>query len=72
MKADSGESMKPQQSIDLSKLPEQARREVYDFYLFIKRRCEAKSPGESALLSESALAEGWLNQAEDKAWKDFQ
>jgi len=64
--------MKPQQSIDLSTLPAQARREVYDFYLFIKQRCETKAAGESARLSESALAEGWLNQAEDEAWKDFQ
>jgi len=64
--------MKPQTSIDLSKLPEPARREVYDFYLFIKRRCETKSAGESALLSEDSLAEGWLSQAEDEAWKSFQ
>jgi len=64
--------MKPRTSIDLSKLPEQARREVYDFYLFIKRRCEAKSPGESALLSEDSLADGWLGQTEDEAWKNFQ
>jgi len=64
--------MKPLKSIDLSALPEQARREVYDFYLFIKQRCETKAAGESALLSEGSLAEGWLNQVEDDAWKNFQ
>lgn len=64
--------MKPQTSIDLSALPEQARREVYDFYLFIKRRCKTEAAGTSALLSEDSLAEGWLSQAEDDAWKNFQ
>lgn len=64
--------MKPQKSIDLSALPEQARREVYDFYLFIKRRYETKAAGESALLSENSLAEDWLNKTEDEAWKNFQ
>ena len=64
--------MKPQTSIDLSALPAQARREVYDFYLFIKRRCETRKAGESALLSEDSLAEGWLGKAEDEAWKNFQ
>lgn len=65
--------MKPPTFIDLSTLPEQARREVYGFYLFIKRRCETKTvTGESALLSEDGLAENWLNKAEGEAWKSFQ
>ncbi|MDD9856035.1 MAG: DUF2281 domain-containing protein [Gammaproteobacteria bacterium] len=64
--------MKPLKSIDLSALPEQARREVYDFYLFIKQRCKTRAAGESALLSEDSLADGWLGQTEDEAWKNFQ
>jgi len=47
-------------------------REVSDFYLFIKHRCETKAAGESALLSENSLAEDWLGQAEDEAGKNFQ
>lgn len=64
--------MKPLTSINLSVLLEQARREVYDFYLFIKRRFDTKAAGESALISEDNLAEDWFNQAEDEAWKNFQ
>lgn len=67
-----GEGMKPPTTIDLSTLPEQARREVYDFYLFIKQRCETKAAGESVLLSEDSLAENWLDKTEDDAWKNFQ
>jgi len=37
-----------------------------------KQHRNTKSSGESALLGEDNLAEDWLNQAEDKAWKSFQ
>jgi len=37
-----------------------------------KQHRNTKSPGESTLLSEDNLAEDWLNQAEDEAWKGFQ
>lgn len=47
--------------IDLRDLPEDAQREVYDFYLFVKQRTLEKQSilqaGESALLSEKSLAE---------------
>ncbi len=49
--------------IDLRDLPEDAQREVYDFYLFVKQR---------ALLSEKSLAEDWNKPEEDEAWKAFQ
>lgn len=47
--------------IDLRDLPEDAQREVYDFYLFVKQRALEKQSisqaGESALLIERSLAE---------------
>ncbi len=64
------------QTIDLSKLPEQAQQEVYDFYLFIKQRVQERQAlskaGESALLSEKSLSEDWNKTEEDMAWQDFQ
>lgn len=61
--------------IDLRDLPEDAQREVYDFYLFVKQRTLEKQSisqaGESALLSEKSLAEDWEKPEEDEAWKAF-
>ena len=63
-------------SIDLSVLPEWARQEVYDFFLFMKGRIEHQqalsSVSECALLSENSLAEDWNKSEEDEAWKSFQ
>ena len=62
--------------IDLRDLPEDAQREVYDFYLFVKQRALEKQSilqaGESALLSEKSLTEDWNKPEEDEAWKAFQ
>jgi|APSaa5957512622_1039677.scaffolds.fasta_scaffold155000_2 hypothetical protein len=63
------------EQFDLAQLPEPAQDELYDFYLFLKQRY-LKQPvegvGESALLSEQSLAEGWGNREEDEAWQSFQ
>ena len=63
-------------SLDLSVLPEWARQEVYDFFLFMKQRIEHQralsDAGECALLSEDSLAEDWNKSEEDEAWKNFQ
>lgn len=62
--------------IDLRDLPEDAQREVYDFYLFVKQRTLEKQSisqaSESTLLSEKSLAEDWNKPEEDEAWKAFQ
>ncbi len=62
--------------IDLRDLPEDAQREVYDFYLFVKERALERQSilraGESALLSEKSLSEDWNKPEEDEAWKAFQ
>ena len=62
--------------IDLRDLPEDAQREVYDFYLFVKQRTLEKQSisqaSESALLSKKSLAEDWNKPEEDEAWKAFQ
>ena len=61
--------------IDLRDLPEDAQREVYDFYLFVKQRTLEKQSisqaGESALLSEKSLAEDWNKPEEEEASKAF-
>ncbi len=69
--------MKTPDTIDLSVLPESIRQQVYELYLSLKRQVEQRGKpkvdvGECALLSENALAEGWLSEAEDEAWRDFQ
>lgn len=52
---------------DWQQLPEKARREVLDFFLFVKARYAKQAKmSETALLSEHALAEDWLNK--DEAW----
>ena len=68
--------MQSLKSIDLSVLPEWARQEVYDFFLFMKQRIEHQrtlsNAGEWALLSEDSLAEDWNKSEENEAWKNFQ
>lgn len=63
------------EEIDISLLPEDAQRQLFDFYLFLVQRNQQKQVekmgGEPALLSESSLAD-WNNEAEDKAWQAFQ
>ncbi|MCY3727920.1 MAG: hypothetical protein OXF97_02835 [Nitrospira sp.] len=63
-------------SIDVSVLPEWARQEVYDFFLFMKQRIEHQrellNASECALLSEDSLAEDWNKSEEDEAWKTVQ
>lgn len=55
------------------RLPEEARHEVLDFFFFIKAKyAEREKIPETALLSEHALAEDWLNQGEEDAWARFQ
>lgn len=55
------------------RLPEEARREVLDFFFFIKAKyAEREKISDTALLSEHALAEDWLNQEEEDAWARFQ
>ena len=62
--------------IDLRDLPESARQEIYDFYLFVRQRVleeqGAAVAGDEALLSEKSLAEDWNRPEEDKSWKAFQ
>ena len=60
--------------IDLRDLPASAQQEVYDFYLFVRQRvlAEQAAAGESALLSEEALADDWDRPEEDEAWQAFQ
>ncbi len=67
--------------LDLSALPQNAQQELYDFYLFLKQRHDEKEhsvtpkairAGETALLSESTLAEDWNRKEEEEAWKTFQ
>ena len=72
-----GERIAPvEKHIDLQDLPEAAQREVYDFYLFVRERVlrerSIAEAGESALLSEKALAEDWERPEEDEAWQAFQ
>ena len=62
-------------TIDLSALPEDAQKEVYDFFLLVKKRVDDQktnlSAGECARLSEDSLSD-WNRPEEDQAWKGFQ
>ena len=68
--------MQALKSIDLSVLPEWARQEVYDFFLFMKQRIEHQralsKASACALLSEDSLVEDWNKSEEDEAWQNFQ
>lgn len=57
---------------DWQKLPEEARREVLDFFSFIKAKYSATKKPDTAMLSEQSLAEDWLKPEEEEAWSRFQ
>lgn len=58
-------------------LPEQAQREVYDFFLFVKQRYAKnkknaqRDHAETLLFSNHTanLVEEWLDDTEDEVWK---
>lgn len=58
-------------------LPEQAQREIYDFFLFLKQRYEKQArqtrqdEAETSLFSNHSanLIEEWLDDTEDEGWK---
>ena len=55
-------------------LPEQAQREIYDFFLFLKQRYEKQArqdEAETLLFSNHSanLIEDWLDDTEDEVWK---
>ncbi len=58
-------------------LPEQAPREVYDFFLFVKQhyangnKDTQRDRAETLLFSNHSanLVEEWLDDAEDEVWK---
>jgi hypothetical protein len=54
----------------LQDTPDSLSEEVLEFvqYLRWKHQPEAR---ESALLSQSALAQDWLTELEDRAWQDL-
>jgi hypothetical protein len=52
---------------EVSQLPEQLQREVYDFARFLRHKKEDESFN-GLLLSESALARDWNTPEEDAAW----
>lgn len=56
-------------------LPEHAQREIYDFFLFIKQRCEQHVTQKNdlnetlAFSNHSAnLVDEWTNENEDEIW----
>ncbi len=52
--------------------PEPYLKEVLDFIHFLKDKCSKVGPGvETAILSESVLAEEWLTHDEDEAWENL-
>ena len=63
-------------SIDLSVLPEAAQQEVYDFFLFVKKRVQGQeavsNASECAQLSKNTLAVAWNTKEENRAWQHFQ
>jgi hypothetical protein len=54
----------------LQNVPDDFLQKILDFaqYLQWKRQPEAR---EAALLSQAALAQDWLSEAEDEAWQDL-
>ena len=58
-------------------LPEQAQREVYDFFLFVKQhyangnKDTQRDRAKTLLFSNHSanLVEEWLDDAEDEVWK---
>jgi hypothetical protein len=52
---------------EVSALPEELQREVYDFVRFLRQKSEEESFN-GALASESSLAKHWNTPEEDAAW----
>ncbi|MCY0865291.1 MAG: hypothetical protein OWQ57_10095 [Sulfobacillus sp.] len=52
----------------LQDLPDDLMDEVADFVQFLRLR---HAVPDTAILSESSLAEGWLTPEEDQAWKNL-
>lgn len=52
----------------LQDLPDDLVDEVADFVQFLRLR---HTVPDTAMLSEAALAEGWLTPEEDEAWKNL-
>ena len=61
--------MSTQQLIEqeVTRLPENLQREVYDFARFLRFQREDESFN-GLLLSETALAKEWITPEEDAAW----
>ncbi|SMM99698.1 hypothetical protein SPONL_849 [uncultured Candidatus Thioglobus sp.] len=50
-------------------IPNQAQKEVYDFFLFVKEKYKTEvNSTMTAMASEKSLAKNWLDAKEDKAW----
>jgi hypothetical protein len=65
--------MNPKEQIvqQIENIPETLLNEVLDFIQFLKYKHLSQENLETALLSESALQEDWLNPEEDEAWQDL-
>ena len=55
---------------EIEATPEAILDEVYHYMVYLKARQQSEAFN-GLLLSESALAEEWLNPAEDAAWQDL-
>jgi hypothetical protein len=55
---------------EIKKAPESAVREARSFLRFLQAKAHAES-FDGLALSRSSLAEDWLSQEEDEAWKDL-
>ena len=57
---------------EIEVFPEPYLKEVLDFIRFLKDKSTKEGRSiETAILSESILAEEWLTQEEDEAWDDL-
>lgn len=64
---------------EIEHIPEPLLNEIIDFIQFLKQKHLSPNkldmgeinPLETALLSESSLAQDWLNKQEDEAWQDL-
>ncbi|RKX86592.1 MAG: hypothetical protein DRP58_04265 [Spirochaetes bacterium] len=58
---------------DWKLLPEQAQKEVYDFFLFVKQQYLVKKQSENEIPAYSHhsanLVKEWLDDSEDAVWK---
>ncbi len=69
--------MRAIKELEWQALPEQAQREVYDFFLFIRQRCAQDNQVSEADVSDiiaysnhsAGTIEHWLDNEEDDIWK---